>query len=432
MQYETLKINGPRLNATLQETCDEYGTDHRYGDRREETGMCRLALTDADKGIRDWLVNEVTKLGCEVRIDKMGNMFCIRPGRLNSSPIGIGSHLDTQPMGGRYDGILGVQSALEILRTLNETKYETFHPICLINWTNVEGARFPNSLHGSSVYAGILPLEQAHSLKAVIGEGVSTLDELKRINYHGIHECNYKANPLKAYFEYHIEQGHILDESENQMKIGVVHQATCYRWFTLRIKGRESHTGATPFDRRSDSVLTGAQIILTSTEIAKRLEGLFSTGIFEAKPGSVNTTASYVEMSVDLRHESNEILDVLESEVIKTSVDIAKQMKCELEWEKSIRSDVRQFDSEVVRSITKAATDTVGDDKHIPMRTWAGHDCCAVSSTGIPAAMIFCPSRDGITHNPREYTSSDDCATGAQVLLQAVLDYDCKMASRGA
>ena len=142
MNYKSLKINSERLNATLQGTCDLFGMDHRYGSKQEETGMCRLTLSDSDKGVRDWLVNTVKELGCEVKIDQMGNMFCFRPGKLDDvPPIAIDSHLDTQPMGGRYDGILGVQSGLEVLRTLHDNNYATNYPICLINWTNEEGAR---------------------------------------------------------------------------------------------------------------------------------------------------------------------------------------------------------------------------------------------------------------------------------------------------
>lgn len=437
----SLKIDSKRLSTTLQNTCDTFGMDFRYGAAQHETGMFRLALSDSDKGVRDWLVDEVMQLGCTVKVDQMGNMFCIRSGKIDGPPIAIGSHLDTQPMGGRYDGILGVQSGLEILRTLHDNNYETTHPICLINWTNEEGARwvrcllsnnltafrFPKSLHGSSVYANIATLEEAHSLKAVIGKPVTALSELKRIGYLGNTECCYKSNPLKAYFEYHIEQGQVLEESATQ-KVGVVSQGNPYRWFTLKVKGKESHTGATPFHKRADSVLAGASMVVAGTQLAKKMGGLFSTGIFGAEPGSVNTTAGYVEISVDIRHESNEQLDELEKEVMKVSVNVAKESNCEFEWLKSDRSDTKYFNDEAVASISRGAELTVGENGYKRMRTLAGHDCCAVSSTGIPAAMIFCPSRDGVTHNPREYTSADECALGCQVLLQAVLDYDSKTA----
>lgn len=285
--------------------------------------------------------------------------------------------------------------------------------------------RFPKSLHGSSVYANILSLEEAHSLKASIGEPVTTREELERIKYLGSLECNHKANPLKAYFEYHIEQGHILEESSQ--KIGIVHQSTAYRWLMLKIRGKESHTGATPYHRRSDSVLAGASMILVGTKISKKMNGMFSTGIFEAHPGSINTTAGYVEMSVDLRHESDDMLNKLEKEIIEASYDVAKDSNCEFVWERLIKGDAKIFNDQVVDSITRAAHDNVGESLCRTMKTWAGHDCCAVSSTGIPSAMIFCPSREGITHNPQEFTKAEDCAIGCQVLLHAVLDYDSNL-----
>lgn len=208
-----LAIKEGRLLANIHETA-QFGAKGRWGPQETETGVCRLALSDLDKNVRDWFVEETKKLGCKIVIDKMGNIFAIYPGKNRGFPTGIGSHLDTQPTGGRYDGVLGVLTGLEVLRTFKENNFVPNYPVCVVNWTNEEGARFPVSMMSSSVWAGTHKKDDIYQLKSVTDtKPVSVKEELERIGYMGDVECSYEANPLAAHFELHIEQGPILEET---------------------------------------------------------------------------------------------------------------------------------------------------------------------------------------------------------------------------
>lgn len=216
MGYPLLRINGERLNSTLQTTCT------RWGASSNSTGMRRLALSQEDKEVRDWLVQECKDLGCEVKVDQMGNVFATRPGtsNKNNKPIAMGSHLDTQPAGGRYDGILGVQAALEVLRTLQENKVENFCPITLIDWTNEEGARFPGAMMCSGVWStkSAMGLDACWAVKDI--DGIPMKKALEDCGYLGDTLCDYRQNSLESYFELHIEQGPKLETAGK--KVGVV------------------------------------------------------------------------------------------------------------------------------------------------------------------------------------------------------------------
>lgn len=204
--------------------------------------MSRLTLSDDDKKARDWFQETTESLGCKTHVDAMGNQFAIRPGQLEGPATFSGSHMDTQPTGGRYDGILGVHAGIEALRTMSDHGIETTFPTGVINWTNEEGARFPISMVASGVWAGEVGLEKAYSLQEV-GGGTATLkSELERIGYLGTTEASYKATPMAAHFELHIEQGPILEASGG--KIGAVQGVQAYRWYTITVKGRDCHTGS--------------------------------------------------------------------------------------------------------------------------------------------------------------------------------------------
>ena len=233
-----LSVNQTRLWETIHHTAQWGATP--------EGGVRRLALTDLDKSVREWFVSEAKKYGCAVKIDQMGNIFAIRRGRNDDiPPIGIGSHLDTQPAGGRYDGILGVQAGLEILKVLEETDTETHAPLAVINWTNEEGARFTTGMLSSAVWAGNATLQEAYD--HVDSEGLTLKGELERIGFLGDVEASFDKNPLSAHFEYHIEQGPFLEDEEKS--IGVVTGVQGMTWLMVDVVGRSQHCGTTPIDR---------------------------------------------------------------------------------------------------------------------------------------------------------------------------------------
>ncbi|KAF8598980.1 amidase [Ceratobasidium sp. AG-I] len=421
--HVTPRINGDRLNRTLHETC-EFGAGLRFGPGPTETGMARLSLDDNDAKVRRWLIDQTIKLGCKITIDQMGNIFAVRPGQSEGPPTAMGSHLDTQPTGGRYDGILGIMAGLEALRVLYENKIDTRYPVALVNWTNEEGARFPRSVVSSGVWAGNIPIEMAWRLPEVGSTTVTMRSELERIGFLGEAECSHSAMPLGAHFELHIEQGPILEGE--QAKIGIVKGAQAYRWFTLDITGRASHTGTTPFPNRSDALLCAAKIMVASATIGKRHGGLSSTGILTLSPGSTNTSPGYVSMTIDMRHRNELDLDKIEAELRDEAelIATAKSEKgCNLKWTKDFESPAIIFDEGCIESVRASAIEVVGRERVREVYSGAGHDSCA-TSTRCPTSMIFVPSRGGLSHNPLEYTSPGDCALGAQVLLQSVLRYD--------
>ncbi|CAK7271742.1 hypothetical protein SEPCBS57363_004778 [Sporothrix epigloea] len=224
--FQKIKVNRDRLMKSLHETAPT------------ETGMSRLALSDSDKQARDWFVETTQSLGCQTTVDSMGNIFAVRPGRNgHDKPATFaGSHLDTQPTGGRYDGILGVHAGVEMLRVLQELDIQTEYPVGVVNWTNEEGARFPKSMTASGVWAGEIPQADAYSLQEVGGGTATIQSELQRIGYLGTVPASYQAMPMAAHFELHIEQGPILEAE--QKKIGIVTGVQAYRWFTLDVRGR--------------------------------------------------------------------------------------------------------------------------------------------------------------------------------------------------
>lgn len=424
--------------------------------------MSRLSLSDSDKTARDWFHETTTSLGCKVHTDAMGNQFAIRPGLNDGHPTYAGSHLDTQPTGGRYDGILGVQAGVEMLKVLNDNWVETHYPVGVVNWTNEEGARFPKSMVSSGVWAGHIPLADAHNLKSVIpsGDTATMKSELKRIGYLGDVEASYKASSMAAHFELHIEQGPIL-EAENR-RIGVVEGVQAYKWFTLTVRGRDSHTGATSFQHRADSLLTSAKMILASHKIAVRHKALASTGILNLKPGSTNTVPGLVQFSLDIRAPLDETVDAVEKECRAAFEAIAagenaegvnadcapSERHCTVEWQTDFVNPATHFHPDCIDCVKASATSLchpqstssataehqeTGPDAEVKgkdigawgkfMTSGAGHDS-VYTNKHFPTCMIFVPSRDGVSHNPMEYSSPEACADGANVLLGAVLRYD--------
>ncbi|MCJ1313289.1 hypothetical protein MMC25_006966 [Agyrium rufum] len=396
--------------------------------------MSRLSLSDADRSARDWFAETTKSLGCKITIDNMGNMFAVRPGKRHGPPTCAGSHLDTQPAGGRYDGILGVCAGLEMLRTLDEQKIETEYPVGVINWTNEEGARFPASMVASQVWAGQIPLQQAHDLREASGERRTMKQELEEIGYLGDVDASAEAMPIAAHFELHIEQGPILEASRK--KIGIVQGVQAYRWYSMAMHGRSSHTGTTPFSNRSDALLAASHFVTESYLTASRLGSLASTGIMSTLPGSVNTTAGRVNFSLDLRAPTNEELDKLESELksMQTLREGAGR-GCTLEWKTDTISPAIRFHEDCINCVEQSAGNLVGESElgalTERMRSGAGHDSVSTSYK-VPTSMIFVPCRDGVSHNPREFCAEDDCGNGTQVLMGAVLRYDKLRAARAS
>jgi N-carbamoyl-L-amino-acid hydrolase len=390
-----LSVNQTRLWETIHHTAQWGATP--------EGGVRRLALTDLDKSVREWFVAEAKKYGCAVKIDQMGNIFAIRRGRNNDiPPIGIGSHLDTQPAGGRYDGILGVQAGLEILKVLEETDTETHAPLAVINWTNEEGARFTTGMLSSAVWAGNATLQEAYD--HVDSEGLTLKGELERIGFLGDVEASFDKNPLSAHFEYHIEQGPFLEDEKKS--IGVVTGVQGMTWLMVDVVGRSQHCGTTPIDRRSDALLAASQMVSRVNEIAWENGGVTTVGVFRSSPQSPGTIPEEATFSVDIEHPSNETMDRMTISVRESIEAIAKKHGCKIKIEQTWRSAAVAFDEECIGAVRDAAILHAGKDGFQELPAGAGHDSVNTSYK-CPTSMVFIPSKNGISHHPSEYSTPE-------------------------
>lgn len=408
----TVQASANRFWETLHESCQWGATS--------DGGMNRLALNDDDRSVRNWFLEQGKALGLTIKVDEVGNIFMIREGERNDiAPIGIGSHLDTQPKGGRYDGIVGVQCGLEILRALNEHNYKTYAPIAVVMWTNEEGARFPKAMLGSGVWGQQIPLSTCYALEDVNEPGTTFLSELERIGFKGTTKAHYGENPLSAHFELHIEQGPIL-EAEG-IEIGVVEGVQGMRWYDAVVTGAEAHTGTTPMNRRRDTLVAACKMIATIEEIAIACGGLGSVGIINSLPQSTNTIPGHVEFSIDLRHSKEASLDELESKVLAALSSIAAERKVEFKCTPQWFSRQLDFDARLKEHL-RSSSDELGLP-YMGLQSGAGHDSC-YTSVHCPTAMLFIPCKDGISHNPAESATQKHCAQGVQVVLGAVLRYD--------
>jgi N-carbamoyl-L-amino-acid hydrolase len=390
-----LSVNQNRLWETIHHTAQWGATP--------EGGVRRLALTDLDKSVREWFVAEAKKYGCAVKIDQMGNIFAIRRGRNNDiPPIGIGSHLDTQPAGGRYDGILGVQAGLEILKVFEETDTETHAPLAVINWTNEEGARFTTGMLSSAVWAGNATLQEAYD--HVDSEGLTPKGELERIGFLGDVEASFDKNPLSAHFEYHIEQGPFLEDEKKS--IGVVTGVQGMTWLMVDVVGRSQHCGTTPIDRRSDALLAASQMVSRVNEIAWENGGVTTVGVFRSSPQSPGTIPEEATFSVDIEHPSNETMDRMTISVRESIEAIAKKHGCKIKIEQTWRSAAVAFDEECIGAVRDAAILHAGKDGFQELPAGAGHDSVNTSYK-CPTSMVFIPSKNGISHHPSEYSTPE-------------------------
>ena len=410
-----LRIDADRLWGTLMETAAIGGT--------VKGGINRQTLTAHDGEVRSWFKRQAEALGCKVMVDEVGNMFALRAGRRTDlAPIGLGSHLDTQPTGGKFDGNLGVLGALEALRTLTAAGYETNAPIVVVNWTNEEGARFTPAMLGSGVFAGVYSRAEADAATDIAG--MSFGESLDGLGWRG--EAKAGAMALSAYLELHIEQGPILEAQDNA--IGVVTGVQGVRWYEAAITGHESHAGTTPMPRRRDAFLACAALALEVERIAlaHAPTAVGTVGRVEVEPNSPNVIPGVVRMTVDLRHHDDAALDDMEARLYAGIERIAKDGKVEIAtWKLHDLAPV-EFHPGCIAAV-RAGAEALGLS-HRDIISGAGHDAVHLAKV-TPTSMIFVPCKDGLSHNEAESATIEHCAAGAQVLLEAALALDARLAA---
>jgi len=378
-------------------------------------GVKRLTLSDVDRKGRDTFKGWCEALGLTMRVDAIGNMFARRegrdPGRL---PVLMGSHLDSQPTGGKFDGALGVIAGLEVMRTLADLNITTEAPIELINWTDEEGSRFGHSLMGSGTWAGIYALEKAYGLKDV--EGVSVSEALDRIGYKGAHAA--RPFPADAYFELHIEQGPILEREGKQ--VGIVTGAQAQVWYDAVITGRDSHAGTTPPSLRRDALVAAARVVTLVDELmrARGEDGRGTVGFLQIPQASRNVVPGEVRFSVEFRHPDDAQIRALASTFPDQARTLVEANGCRLDLAELFVIPAQPFDPSCVDLVRQAAKRLGFSAREII--SGAGHDAVYVARS-VPTAMIFTPCKDGLSHNEAESILPEEAEAGCQVLFEAVV-----------
>jgi N-carbamoyl-L-amino-acid hydrolase len=405
---ENLKINGDRLWDSLMDMA-KIGPGIAGGNNRQ-------TLTDEDGEGRHLFQRWCEAAGLSMSVDKMGTMFATRAGSdPDALPVYVGSHLDTQPTGGKYDGVLGVLAGLEVIRSMNDLGIKTKHPIVVTNWANEEGARFAPAMLASGVFAGMHSLDYAYGRKDMDGKTYG--DELQRIGWLGAEEVG--ARKMHAYFEYHIEQGPIL-EAENK-QIGVVTHCQGLWWLEFTLTGKEAHTGSTPMAMRVNAGLAMARIIEAVQTIAMENQPGAVAGVGQAKfsPNSRNVLPGTVVFTVDLRTPDQGKLDRMRAAIEAKAAEIAAELGVGCSVEAVGHFDPVTFDPTLVARVRKAAEDL--GYSHMNIISGAGHDACWAAKVA-PATMIMCPCVGGLSHNEAEEISKEWAAAGADVLFHAVVE----------
>jgi len=406
---QNLGINGDRLWQSLMEMAKIGAT--------EKGGVCRLALSDLDKAGRELFIRWCEQAGCTVSIDRMGNIFARRPGRNPKlAPVLTGSHLDTQPTGGRFDGAYGVLAGLEVIRTLNDLDYETDASIEVVCWTNEEGSRFSPPMVGSGVFAGVFDL--AYGLERPDNvTGVKLGAELERIGFAG--SASAGGREVAAYFEAHIEQGPILEDQRKP--VGVVTGAQGQRWYEITVTGQEAHAGPTPMRKRRDALVGSARMIdaVNRIGLAHSPHACATVGFVQVSPNSRNTIPGHVFFTVDFRHPEDTVLTQMDRELRAACAEVAGAIGLEAEVKEFWYFPPTPFDKSCVASVRKA-TETLGYP-HMDIISGAGHDAVYMARVA-PSAMIFVPCVGGISHNEIEDAKPEDLTMGCAVLLSAVLE----------
>ncbi|MCF6343471.1 MAG: Zn-dependent hydrolase [Devosiaceae bacterium] len=405
---ENLKINSERLWESLMDMA-KIGPGIAGGNNRQ-------TLTDEDSEGRKLFQHWCEEAGLSMGVDKMGTMFMRREGQdANALPVYVGSHLDTQPTGGKYDGVLGVLAGLELVRTLNDLDIKTKHPIVVTNWTNEEGTRFAPAMMASGVFANMHTLDWAYDKEDA--EGKKFGDELKRIGWLGDEEVG--ARKMHAFFELHIEQGPIL-EAENK-EIGVVTHGQGLSWTEVTIIGKDSHTGSTPMPMRKNAGLGMAKILQLVDDIAysHKPDAVGAAGHIDIYPNSRNVIPGKVVFTIDFRSPDLATIQDMESRLKTEAKKICAEMGLGISFEKVGGFDPVTFDEKCVSAVRNAA-ERLGYS-HRNLISGAGHDACWISRTA-PTAMVMCPCVDGLSHNEAEEISKEWATAGAEVLMHAVVE----------
>jgi len=407
MDLKDLRINGGKLQGSLEEMAKIGATPGG--------GVQRLTLTDEDKQARDLFVSWLKELNLEITVDEMGNIFGKRPGKNNDlPPVMSGSHIDSQPKGGRFDGILGVMGPLEVLRTLHENDVETERPMIIVDWTNEEGSRFAPAMVASGVWAGALERDWVYDRTDISGKRFE--DELIRIGYKGPAPC--KKWPVHCYYEYHIEQGPIL-EMEGKL-IGAPKGILCLHWYDIYLEGEANQVGPTPMEGRHDALCAAAEMILKVNELPGRMGGnmVATVGEIQNYPNSRNIIPDKVHFTVDIRSWDDELAIKAWELVRKDFEDIAATRGCPIKIEETWRVEHSPFDEKRVQLVLDSADQLGYSSRH--MVSGAGHDASYMNQV-CSTAMVFVPSIGGRSHVEVEKTRWEDCEAGANVLLPALL-----------
>lgn len=404
------RVDGGRLWDSLMEMA-ELGATPRGG-------VDRQALTDADRAARERFAGWCEDAGCTVTVDAIGNLFARRPGRdPGRAPVVTGSHLDSQPTGGRFDGVFGVLAGLEVVRALNDAGVETEGPVEVVNWTNEEGARFAPGMLGSGVFAGVYPLDWA--LHLADAEGHTVGEELARIGFAGPETPGDHA--IGAYLEAHIEQGPLLEA--RGLPVGVVTGVQALRWFQVTVHGEEAHAGTTPMDARRDALLAAARVVQAVAETGRehRPHGRATVGRIAARPGTPNVVPGGASFTVDMRHPDEDAAEAMEQALRQACHDAAAATGTEVTVERVSHDRPTRFHPACVDAVRAAAESL--EIGHMEMVSGGGHDAVHVAAVA-PAGMVFAPCERGISHNEAENAAPDDLAAACDVLLHAILRLD--------
>ena len=405
---DTLRVNGERLYASLMELAKIGATP--------KGGVCRLTLTDLDKQGRDLVIKWAKEAGMSITIDKIGNGFMRRAGRNKSlPPIVTGSHIDTQPTGGKFDGNYGVLAGIEVVRTLNDNNIETEAPIEVSFWTNEEGSRFVPVMMGSGVFAKAFTLAHAYAAKDT--EGKSVGEELERIGYIGEQEPG--DHPFGAYFETHIEQGPVLED--HNVTIGVVQGVLGIRWFDCTVTGMEAHAGPTPMALRKDAMQVASHIMQEVVAAALRHtpHGRGTVGMVHVHPNSRNVIPGRVKFSIDLRNATDVLVDQMADEVKAFAAQLSQKTGLGIQIELVSSYPAQSFHPDCIGAVARAA-EKLGYS-NMPAVSGAGHDAVYMAQLA-PSGMIFIPCKDGISHNEIEDAKPEHITAGCNVLLHAMLE----------
>jgi N-carbamoyl-L-amino-acid hydrolase len=405
-----LSVNGERLWASLMELAEIGAT--------AKGGVCRLAASDLDGAARRLFIRWCEEAGCTVTVDRIGNIFARRPGRNpDLPPVMAGSHLDTQPTGGRFDGAYGVMAGLEIVRTLNDLGYETEAPIEIVAWTNEEGSRFSPAMVGSGVFAGVFDLDHAMATRDNNAPDQTLGGELQRIGFAG--PAPVGGREVGAYFEAHIEQGPILEAAG--LPVGIVTGAQGQRWYEVTVTGQEAHAGPTPMPRRRDALVGAARMIDAVNKIghAHAPNACATVGFVQVSPNSRNTIPGRVFFTIDFRHPQDDVLSAMDHELREACAAAAATQSLDIALEEFWYFPPTPFDPDLVARVREAAT--AQGYPHQDIISGAGHDAVYMARVA-PSAMIFVPCVGGISHNEIEDAKPEDLTAGCNVLLNAALE----------